>query len=120
MGVGVWGVGVGVLDSFNRERLSAPSNGHWPLRNSSGYEKYIRQKINHHRFFQALDIAQPNKQKKISGLVLHLIFHRFSPFNYCLGVVLWLKKEDYPKNSHVVSCPSKQRYFESFMWLDLV
>ena len=40
-------------------------------------------------FFQALDrkTTQLN-QKQISGLALHLIFHRFSPFNCCLSVVL--------------------------------
>ena len=27
-------------------------------------------------------------QKQISGLALHLILHRFSPFNCCLSVVL--------------------------------
>ena len=36
-------------------------------------------------FFQALDVAQP---KNIGGLAFHLIFHRFSPFNCCLSVVL--------------------------------
>ena len=34
-------------------------------------------------------------------LWLHLIVHSFSPFNCYLGVVLWLDKGDYPKNSHV-------------------
>ena len=32
---------------------------------------------------------------KISGLALHPIFHRFSPFSSCLSVVLWLDKSDY-------------------------
>ena len=41
-----------------------------------------------------LDTAQPKRnwtelnQKKINGLALHLIFHRFSPFNCCLSAVL--------------------------------
>ena len=41
---------------------------------------------------------------KTRGLALHLIFFfffflfsRFSPFNYCLSVVLQLDKGDYPK-----------------------
>ena len=34
---------------------------------------------------QAPDIAHP---KKISALARHLIFHRFSPFDCCLSVVL--------------------------------
>ena len=57
-------------------------------------------------FFQALDISHP---KKISGLALHLIFHRFSPL---------FDKGDHPPKSHVVFCPNKQRYFELFMCLD--
>ena len=28
------------------------------------------------------------EEEKISGLALYLIFHCFSPFNYCLSVVL--------------------------------
>ena len=39
--------------------------------------------------FQALDrkTTQLNR-KQISGLAFHLIFHRFSPFNCCLSVIL--------------------------------
>ena len=44
--------------------------------------------------------------KQINVVALHLIFHRFSPFNSCLSVVLWLDKRDYPENSHVVFCPN--------------
>ena len=48
------------------------------------------------------NIAEP---KQISGLALHLIFHRFSPFNCCLYAVLWLDKGGYPEHSHsVVFC----------------
>ena len=39
----------------------------------------------HSTFFQAPDIA---RSQKTSGLALHLILHRFSPFNCCLNVVL--------------------------------
>ena len=46
------------------------------------------------------------RQKQMSGLVLHLIFCRFSPFNCCLGVVLSLDKGNYPENWHSVFCPS--------------
>ena len=50
------------------------------------------------------NIAEP---KQISGLALHLIFHRFSPFNCCLNAVLWLDKGGYPEHSHsVVFCRS--------------
>ena len=67
--------------------------------------------------FQALDIAQPpppppppqkkkeekkRRRRSVSGLAVHLIFHRFSPFNCCLRVVSWLDKENDPENSHVV------------------
>ena len=39
-------------------------------------------------FFQALDTKTTQLyQKQINGLALHLIFHRFSPFNCCLSVV---------------------------------
>ena len=41
-------------------------------------------------------------QKKVSGLALHFILHRFSPLNCCLSVVLSLHKGDYSENSHVV------------------
>ena len=57
--------------------------------------------------------------KKISVLALHLVFHRFSPINCCLSVVLKLDKGDYPENSHVVFCPNKQRYFEVLLCVDL-
>ena len=43
-------------------------------------------------------------------------FHRFSPFNCCLSVVLWLDKGDYPENSHVVFYLNKQRSFKTFMF----
>ena len=49
----------------------------------------------------------------MSGLALHLIFHRLSPFNCCLSVVLQLDKGDYPENLHVEFYPHKQR---SFFW----
>ena len=39
---------------------------------------------------------------KISGLAFRLIFHRFSPFNCCLSVVLQLDKGDYPENLQIV------------------
>ena len=35
--------------------------------------------------WKGTDIAHP---KTMSGLALHLIFHRFSPFNCCLSVLL--------------------------------
>ena len=53
------------------------------------------------------------------GLAFSPIFHRFSPFNCCVSVVLWLDKGDYPDNLQVVFCPDKSRSFESFMCLDL-
>ena len=31
----------------------------------------------------------------------------FSPFSCCLSVILWLDKEDYPENWHVVFSPYK-------------
>ena len=39
---------------------------------------------------QALDTKTIlfNQKKQMSGLALYLIFHRFSPFNCCLNVVL--------------------------------
>ena len=52
-------------------------------------------------------VLMKNVPQTISGLPLHLIFHRFSPFNCCLSAVLWLDKGDYPENSHVVFCPNK-------------
>ena len=58
-----------------------------------------------------------------SGLAFQLsilIFHRVSPFNCCLSVVLQLDKEDYPENLQVVFCPDKQRSLEPFTCLDLV
>ena len=72
-------------------------------------------------FPQALDrkTTQLN-QKQISGLAFYLIFHRFSPFNCCLSVVLQLDKGDYPENLQVVTCPNKQHSFEPFTCLDLV
>ena len=51
----------------------------------------------------------------MSSLALHLISHRFSPFNYCLSVDLSLDNGDYPQNSHVVFCRNKLRSFEPFM-----
>ena len=57
-------------------------------------------------------------KKQISGLALRLIFDRFSPVNCCFSVVLQLGKGDYPENSRVVFCPSKQRSAEPFMCLD--
>ena len=59
-------------------------------------------------------------QKQTSGLALHLIFHRFSPFNCSLSVVRQLDQGDHPENSRVVFSPYKQRSFELFMCLDLV
>ena len=43
-----------------------------------------------HKFFPAYVATKTTElnQKPISGLALHLIFHRFSPFNCCLGVAL--------------------------------
>ena len=41
--------------------------------------------------------AWKNVKKKISYFATHLIFHRFSPFNCCLSVLLWLDKGDYPR-----------------------
>ena len=50
-------------------------------------------------FFQALDRKTTQlSQKQISGLAVHLIFQRLSPFNCCLSVVLQLDKGDYPEN----------------------
>ena len=45
--------------------------------------------------------------KQISDFARHLIFHRLSPFNSCLGVVLQLGKGDYPENLPVVFCPNR-------------
>ena len=82
--------------------------------------------------FQALGkttTAQQNKNKqkqtnKQKGVVVfltsHPIFHRFSPFNCCLSVVLYLDKRDYPENSHAVFCPYKQHSFEPFICLKLL
>ena len=56
----------------------------------------------------------------IGKSALHLNFYRFSLFNYCLSVVLYIDEGDHPQNSHVALCPNKQRYFEPFMCLDLV
>ena len=41
-------------------------------------------------------------QKQISGLVLHLIFHRSSLFNCCISVSLELDQGAYLRNSYVV------------------
>ena len=41
-------------------------------------------------------------QQQISNLAFHLIFHRFSPFNCCLSVVLYLDKGDYSENLQIV------------------
>ena len=43
------------------------------------------------------------------SLAFHLIFHRFSPFNSCLSVVLLLGKGDYPENLRRLFCPNTQR-----------
>ena len=37
----------------------------------------------------------------------HFIFHRFSPFNCCLSVIMLLDKGDYPENLQVLCCPNK-------------
>ena len=50
-------------------------------------------------------VAHPKADKCPSSTSL------FSPFNCCLGVVLWLEKGDYPENSPVVLCPDKERSF---------
>ena len=58
--------------------------------------------------WQNVGMARPQKKiKKISGIALRLIFHRFSPRNCCLNVVLYPDKGYYPENSHVAFCPNK-------------
>ena len=68
-------------------------------------------------FFQSRDIAHP--PKKIGGLALHLIFHRFSPrscqVSFCSlikGITLQIRI--------LCCCPNKQRSFEPFVCLDPV
>ena len=46
-------------------------------------------------------------QKQIGELAFYLIFHRFSPFNCWLSVVLLLDKGDYPKIRRLCFCPNK-------------
>ena len=57
--------------------------------------------------------SQKRKEKWISSP------SRFSQSNCNLSVVLQLDKRDYPENSQAAFCPNKQRYFETFMCLDL-
>ena len=45
---------------------------------------------------------QLHKKKEISYFASRLISHRFKPFNYCLNVVLWLDKGDFPENVQAV------------------
>ena len=66
---------------------------------------------------QALDMAQP---KQISGLALHLIFHRSQLFNMLFKSRFAACKRGLPENLHVVLCPNKQRSFEPFMCLNFV
>lgn len=51
-------------------------------------------------------------QDVLCGTVQHL-FKLFyvKPFNSCLNVVLWIEKGDHLKNSHVLVCPNKQRFY---------
>ena len=53
--------------------------------------------------FQALaeknNIAEP---EKVTDLAFRLIFHRFSSFNCCFSVVLWLDKGDFPEHFQTV------------------
>ena len=49
-----------------------------------------------------------------------LNFHRFSPFNFVQLSFCSLIKVHNPENSLLVFCPSKQRSFEPFMYLNLV
>jgi len=42
------------------------------------------------------------KEEDKSDLAFHLIFHRFSPFNCCLSVVLLFDKGDYLENLQIV------------------
>ena len=53
---------------------------------------------------QSNNTAQP---KQIGELAFYLIFHRFSPFNCWLSVVLLLDKGDYPKIRRLCFCPNK-------------
>ena len=48
---------------------------------------------------QGDNIAEP---KTDSDLAFLLIFHRFSPLNCCIGVVLLLDKGDYPEYLQIV------------------
>ena len=48
-----------------------------------------------------------------------LFLNRCWPFSCCLSVVLQHDKGDYLENLLVLSCPDKQRSFETFTCLDL-
>ena len=55
------------------------------------FEFYVIQYLLHHTYYTSLSCQHSAKhwtrRKQISGLALHLIFHRFSPFSCCLSVV---------------------------------
>ena len=80
--------------------MSAWKNGHIHNLPSSGHKN---------------SIAQPKTDKCLSST------YYVPPFNCCLGVILQLDKGGYPRNSHVVFSPNKQRCsFFNLLCLDLV
>ena len=44
---------------------------------------------------------QATKMQPKQGKFFYLVFNRFNPFIFCLSVVLWLDKGDFPENVHI-------------------